>query len=356
MTPSTEIALREAVDGTVAQLRDPAFEQQVALALPEGVTPQRLLRVTQTAVLQEPKLAAPELRGELLKAVLKAAADGLMPDGREAVLIPRGGRNPSISYQRMVGGIIKIAAEYGWAMGAEVVYENDEFDNRGPLADPPIVHHPVRPGADMGDPIAAYAYAKHRRDGTLLTITMTRAQIEYVRDKAGKADGELWTTWWDRAWKKTVAHALFRKLPLDPNDKRIESLLAEGNGTSAKDLIFGRGTGPAAPAEPDPVPPQADQESPPAGGPDSPLDAGATGSIADEPVLEGEIIDEPDLDDDPGSAVVPDGLQAAGKTIADLAQDDKGIAWLVWAAGNTELPDDFRVNVAAFLDARGIAA
>lgn len=340
-----ELALREATEGAVAQLRSEEFEQQVALALPENVTPQRMLRVTQTAVLEQPNLAKPELRAALLKAVLKAAQDGLLPDGREAVLLPRGGKNPTVSYQPMIGGFRKIAAEHGWLLSAHVVYENDEFEDRGPFENPPILHRPPRPGANRGEAIAAYAFAKHS-DGRLLVKVMTKAEIEYVRDKSASywKDGQLWTTWWDRAWQKTVARALFKELPLDPADRRVSSLIeaAEQNG-DARAAIYGPAAGdddsPSARSEPHRAEPHA------GGGEHPPAPAAGTPEPAlgsDEPI-EGEIVD------DPGQYVVPEPYAAAGKTLQEISETDGGREWLKWAAENAS-DLEFNAALAKFLE------
>lgn len=340
-----ELALREATQSAVAQLQTEEFEREVALALPENVTPQRMLRITRTAVLADPKLAAPNLRSALLQAVLKAAQDGLLPDGREAVLLPRGGKNPTVSYQPMIGGYRKIAAEHRWVLSAHVVYENDVFENRGPLSTPPIVHHPVRPGEDPGEPIAAYAFAKHV-DGRLLTKVMSKAEIEYVRDKSSSywKDGQLWTTWWDRAWQKTVARALFKELPLDPADRRVASLT---NGDDPVAAIYGPAVPPSGPEPELPAPGTAGH----GGGVSSGADAAAVAepSLEDEPPLEGEV------EDDPGLYVVPEPYAAAGKTLAEINETDGGRSWLQWATDNAT-DEEFKTALAAFAGRRDEAS
>jgi len=59
---------------------------QYAAALPSTIKPERFTRTVLTAVTQNPQLLECH-RGSLLLACMKAAQDGLVPDGREAALV-----------------------------------------------------------------------------------------------------------------------------------------------------------------------------------------------------------------------------------------------------------------------------
>ncbi len=339
MSQSQALELRDVAQTTVAQLRDPDFEEQVGLALPENISPQKFLRAAATAVLEEPKLAAPALRASLARSVLKASQDGLLPDGREAALVIFGSE---VVYMPMVSGFRKIAAEHGWTMWGAVVYENDDFrEERGDTVR--IVHHPVRPGAERGDPIAAYACARHL-DGRLLTKVMDAAEIDRVKQTSRGKGGDLWTKWWDRAWQKTVTRALFKDLPLDPADKRIESVIAASNGADPIDAMYGPGAPPA-------LEPAARQT------PGEPSSGGAA-----EPALavEGEVVN--DELEAAGATVVPDRFEngtaigAAGFTLAQVAENAEGRAWLRWAGAALEnFPEEFRAPLATFVRLAEIA-
>jgi recombination protein RecT len=58
----------------------------LAQALPAGIAADRFIRVTLTAIQLQPELLECE-RKSLLLACLRAANDGLMPDGREGAFV-----------------------------------------------------------------------------------------------------------------------------------------------------------------------------------------------------------------------------------------------------------------------------
>lgn len=90
--------------------------------------------------------------------------------------------------------------------------------------------------------------------------------------------------------------------------------------------------------DPSPSPGQSGATSPPDSGPASPSDEPTLG---EEPVLEGEVVD------DPGLYVVPEPYVAAGKTLAEIAESAEGATWLEWAAGSATEPE-FKAALAAF--------
>ncbi len=233
---SNEIALREAAQTAVAQFRNPEFEQQVALAVPEGVSHRQLLRAAMTAVLENPDIGAPALRPSLLQATLKCAQDGLLPDGREAAFVLYGGRDPKVSYQPMIGGLRKIAADHGWGLTTRVVYENDDFD---PDYDTNRANHkPPRLGEERGQPIGAYAVAVHR-DGRRELEVMDTKDIERVRQVSRASGKGPWVDWWERMAEKTVGKRLFKKLGMASTDKRVSSVLAALEASDPVRALYG---------------------------------------------------------------------------------------------------------------------
>ena len=168
-SPSTDVATQD--DRPPAQrlldtVRHPRFQEQAALALPEGLPPARFIRVAVTALMENEELAACE-PFSVRNSLMKAAADGLLPDGREAALVifkdSKTGTKKA-SYLPMVGGFRKIAAEHGWSLRAAVVYEGDDFDYELG-AEPKIQHRAAPLGTKREKIVAAYAVARRYRDG-----------------------------------------------------------------------------------------------------------------------------------------------------------------------------------------------
>lgn len=335
----------------IATIRSDGFRQQIKDALPEGVTEDRFVRVAVTALRENQDLRNVADRQSLFGSLVKCAQDGLLPDGREAALVIFGSK---VSYMPMIGGFRKIAAEHGWTLRTRVVYEHDDFEHTLGL-DETIRHVPARAGAARGDLFAAYAVATHR-DGRREIEVMYREDVEKVRNVSRAKSSGPWRDWPERMWEKTAGRRLFAKLPLDPADRRVASLLSSEPGESAR-LLYGpqaatglpvaasvdaavgapgRGEGsqagetgnnprPVSPADPD-------DDDPEPGG---------------EAALEGEIVDEQEPVDpqklERACAVrVGEGQYKGGKPLGLVAADDDAREWFAWALKQTKYRGGFR--------------
>lgn len=216
---ATTVAKRTPSQELVGRIRSEDFKNQVALALPAGVSPDRFVRATVTALMQNPDIVKAE-RESLFQALLRSAQDGLLPDGREAAIVAFGSK---AQYLPMVGGLRKVAAKHGFSLAAYVVYEHDAFTYELGLH-PRVVHLPPPLGTDRGQPIGAYAVASDE-DETYLEV-MDKAEIEKVRSVSrAKASGP-WVDWWPEMARKTVARRLFKSLPLAELDDVGERIVS----------------------------------------------------------------------------------------------------------------------------------
>lgn len=214
---STEIAQRTPAQNLVLQLRDERVKEQLAMALPPSVTVDKFVRVMTAAIMTNPDIAKLE-QNSIFTAMVRSAADGLIPDGKEAAIVGRSGK---ATYVPMVGGFRKIAAEYGWTLRGFAVYSGDEFEHSDVLAAP--IHREARPGEERGDLVAAWAVATHR-DGRREFRVMYEREIAERRALATTQN--VWEKWPAEMWKKTAVRDLFAELPFDEGDKRINSILA----------------------------------------------------------------------------------------------------------------------------------
>ncbi len=349
---SQEVVQRTPQQELVARIRSEEFQSQLAIALPGGIRQERFLRGVVTALLDNADVGDPEKvePASVYTAVLKSAQDGLVPDGREAALVIFGRK---AQYLPMIGGFRKIAAESGWTIRTAVVHENDEFSVELGV-EPQVRHVPVRPGADPGNPIAAYAVGAHG-DGRREVEMMTVDEIEQVRAVSRAKDRGPWVDWWSRMAEKTVGRRLFAKLPLGDRE-RIERVLeaARMEPADAAAALYGptarvalapgetvdRSTGEILPAA-EPTPPAngpAEDGGRPAVSPELQQTGGAAPTPTAPPVPE-------DDDPEPSAAeknaaskaalvVVPAG-SFSGKTLAQIAQEGEvGEDWMAWAARN----------------------
>jgi recombination protein RecT len=218
MSPGTDIEQRTPAQELVASVRSEGFMEQIALALPETVSPAKFQRVAVTALMANPTLAEPQYRESVIRSLIQCAQIGLLPDGKEAALVPFKG---TVSLIPMAYGFRQIAAEYGWQIRSAVVYQADEFEYD--LVEAKLAHRAPRPGVTRGDKIAAWAKAVHR-DGRTEIEVMDAAQITRVRN-VSRAKSGPWFDFEDRMWEKSPVRRLFAKLGLAESDRRVFGLL-----------------------------------------------------------------------------------------------------------------------------------
>lgn len=210
-------------------------EGQFNAALPAHIPVERFMRVVMTAVQNNPALAQAD-RQSLWNASMRAAQDGLLPDGREGALViyktkekQRDGKEvwiEKVQWMPMIAGIRKKVRNSGeiatW--DAQVVHKNDHFEFE--LGDDPFIKH--KPALDNpGEVIAAYSVAV-LKSGEKSREVMTRAQIEKVRSASRSKDRGPWVDWFEEMCRKTVARRHSKLLPmstdLDDLIRRDDSL------------------------------------------------------------------------------------------------------------------------------------
>lgn len=227
---STQITAREAKADLVANIE--RMSPQIAASLPPGVDPKRFTRVAMNAIQNMPELLDPQVdRQSVYNACLRGAQLGLMPDKREGAIVivneKRKGPNGQdiwvkvAQFRDMIGGLRKLAAEFGFDLVARSVYENDLFDyEQGD--DECIAHKPPRLGEERGKLRGAYAIATRLKDGQKYRLVMDMAQINKRRDVAQTK--AVWDKWPAEMGEKTVARSLFKVLPLtdEASDETVE--------------------------------------------------------------------------------------------------------------------------------------
>ena len=212
MSDSTAIAV---VRDIAATLRAPAMQQQIKNSLPPSVSVDRFTATTITAVNHNPGLLTAD-RQSLYNAVVKAAQDGLLPDGNDAVLniynTKVGDKYvKKVQYQRMVGGIIKQFAKAGIQVFANSVYQEDQFSYYLDDDGQHIKHVPVQFGKPKGERIGAYAVAK-LATGAVVIQTMDNEELQRARDASKSGDSGPWKAWPERMEQKSCLHRLRKRV------------------------------------------------------------------------------------------------------------------------------------------------
>lgn len=200
-------------------------KEQIALAIPKHMTADRMLRVALTTVNTTPKLLECD-PASVLSAIMKCAACGLEPDGRNAHLIPFGKSCQLIFDWK---GLVALAERNGVeCIYADKVCDKDDFsawvEDGGKK-----LEHSINWREPRGN---AYCYyASCRRNGRLDYEVMVRDEVEGIRKRSRAANNGPWVTDFDEMGKKTVIRRMSKrwdispelKAALDQDDDRLET-------------------------------------------------------------------------------------------------------------------------------------
>ncbi len=164
---------------------------------------------------------------DFVECCLKAVRDGLIPDGREAVIY-HFGKKPT--YIPMIAGVIKriYSGNVVKRLVSHIVHEHDEFDLWTDNTGDNVIFRPLLKG-DRGIPIGAFAMG-FMHNGDVITRYMGKEEIDKRRKKSktGGMSDSPWAEWWDEMAKKTVIHNMFKMIPLESaqHDMLLDSIQA----------------------------------------------------------------------------------------------------------------------------------
>lgn len=157
----------------------------------------------------------------IITSLSKCAADGLVPDGKEAALVvyntktKENGRDvwkKKAQYMPMIDGVLKRARMSGEIanIGAKVVYENDQFEY---WIDEQGEHFRHVPNFnDRGEIKLFYSFA-NLKSGVLVFEVMIKTDVDKVRAASRSGQYGPWKDWYDRMGCKSVTHRLAKRLP-----------------------------------------------------------------------------------------------------------------------------------------------
>ena len=186
------------------------MKHQFSSVLPAGMTPEKFVRVLQNAVAINKDILKSE-RASLYAAAMQCAQDGLLPDGREAAVIPMGAK---AKYVPMVKGILKLIYknEEVTSVSADVVYKEDSFDYYVDNQSEHIKHNPKIFG-ERGEKIGAYAFAR-LKSGAVICEIVGIEDIKAIKATVKNKNGSPWEGGFEsEMWKKTAIKRLAKRIP-----------------------------------------------------------------------------------------------------------------------------------------------
>jgi recombination protein RecT len=198
-----------AIASVKSMLQSDAMKNQLAMALPKHMTPERLIRIVVTATQRTPTLleCTPQ---SLAMSVIQCAELGIEPNLiGEAYLIPYGKQCTMIPGYK---GLMKIARNSGdiLSIEARAVYEGDEFMFK--YGSTQFIEH-VPKGETSDDKITHfYALAKLKNGETQFEV-MTKSQVDAVRNSSKAGKFGPWKDHYAEMGRKTVVRRLCKYLP-----------------------------------------------------------------------------------------------------------------------------------------------
>jgi recombination protein RecT len=182
-------------------------------ALPKDFNKARFLQNCMT-VLQDTKDIEKCQPISVARTMLKGAFLGLDFFNRECYAIPYGG---SLQFQTDYKGEIKLAKKYSFNpikdIYAKVVHEGDDFQESIKDGQQTIDFKPIP--FNNGEIIGAFAVCLFQ-DGSMLYETMTKQEIEGIRNNFSKAkNSPAWVKTPGEMYKKTVLRRLCKLIELD---------------------------------------------------------------------------------------------------------------------------------------------
>ena len=195
-------------------------DEELASLLPSTVTLDAFRNVAIIAVKKNPDLLKCDRRS-LHNAVTAAAIDGLIPDGKEGVIIPQKEDGTlAARWAPMAHGIRKRARELdGIIIDAKVVCKNDSFEWEE--GDNSFIRHiPAPLDQDPGQMIGVYAIFR-KGDSVLHHEVLRQADVMAVKSISRQPGGLMWKTFEGEAWRKSAIRRGIKTVPCSDNLRTI---------------------------------------------------------------------------------------------------------------------------------------
>ena len=199
------------------------YKDQIALALPKHMNPDRMSRIALTVIRKNPSLQECNPIS-LFGAIIQASQLGLEV-GIHAHLVPFYNKKTKQKEVQMIPdyrGLMHLARNSGeiTSIQANVVYSNDEFDYQFGTAS--FLHHKPAKN-DRGYIIGAYAVGKYKADDAQFDY-MTKEDIDAIRDRSASKESGPWVTDYPAMAMKTVTRRLCKYLPVSVELQKAVSL------------------------------------------------------------------------------------------------------------------------------------
>lgn len=208
-----------------------SYRDEMMRALPKVITPEKMIRVSLTALNKNPKLLECTSTS-LIGSILTSAQLGLLPDEvlGEAYLIPyNNNRAQRVECQFIIGykGLCKLAYNSGVvkSIQAKAVFTGDVFEYELGLNEK--LRHVPSGNKNPADITHFYAVVKMTTGPEAYVMNvMTRQEVEKIRDDSPNykyakfKETTVWGKYFEEMGQKTVLRKLMKFVPLSSDAQR----------------------------------------------------------------------------------------------------------------------------------------
>jgi recombination protein RecT len=199
-------------------INSPAFQNKLT-AYASLINPAIFVSVLTNQFRKNPKLKLCS-QESVFDAIVTCAQLGILPNGRDAHLIPYKDQCQLIIDYKGLAVLAFRNADLVEPIFADVVCENDTFDyNMGR-----VVRHSWNLRTERGNVIGAYAVAKFKTGGERHDV-LSLNELHKARKASRTGDSGPWSAWYEEMCKKTAVRRLCKYLPLSP--ETVDALEAE---------------------------------------------------------------------------------------------------------------------------------
>ena len=208
MTTDKQLAVQNTIQRRVG-LSEPLLKAM-------GIATEVYERVALNALVRNPDIADCTPKS-LDRALLDSIDAKLMPDGKDAVIVPFKNRGvPEATFIPMIGGQVKLAlaATPGLTLRSKLVYAADLFEYEEGLR--PVLKHKPSPTADRtdGSIIAVYAVAHIPASVDPAFEVLLRGDIDRHRGYSRTGNSGPWAQFYGQMAQKTAIRQLLKRLPM----------------------------------------------------------------------------------------------------------------------------------------------
>jgi recombination protein RecT len=201
-------------------LASAAMQEQLRMALPKHVSPERIARIYLTSIRRTPKLLDCT-RSSLFGALMETSQLGLEPGtlGHAWIIPYKTEATLIVGYRGMLDLAWRSAKIK--SVFVKEVYTGDFFEWSFGLD--PVLNHQPNPDADRSKMTHVYAVIKTTGGGTLFDV-MTLAEVEAIRERSRAKSSGPWVTDYAEMAKKTVLRRLMKLAPCSAELQRAVTL------------------------------------------------------------------------------------------------------------------------------------